>query len=704
MIAIIDYNAGNIASVKNALASLGYQSIVTSDPRAILRADKVIFPGQGRAGPAMANLQASGLDKVIKKITAPFLGICLGMQLLLPYSEEDSTRDLGIIPGRARRWPNKKLPIPQMGWNTVTQTGADMLLVDMPDTFYCYFANSYYVDTAPEFTLGTTTYGATVSAAIIKKDNFYGTQFHPEKSGNLGIQVLKNFCELGKTTANKTVLIPAIDIIDGVAVRLRQGDYGRQTAYRSKPLAIAKSLVRAGAQYLHLIDLEGARAGVPRNQKTVLEIARNVSVPVQVGGGIRDFATATQYLDAGVARVILGTAAVNKPETVKKLISRYGPGRVVVAVDGRNGRVATNGWLRTSAKSVLKFLKELRRLGVTTIIYTDVKRDGMLRGPNFRAIAKILRTPLKVIIAGGVTTIKDAERLSALGADGVIIGKAVYEGRFNLKSALKRIKSPPIIRPLPAPANATTKRIIACLDIANGRVVKGVKFKNVRAVGDPVALAKQYSAAGVDELVFLDIMATIENRATLYRLVERIAKNINIPFTVGGGIKTFEDIRSLLIAGADKVSIGSTAITNPEFVRTAAREFGSQCIVISVDPKWNGKNWELYINGGREATGVDVIKFCQRMQRLGAGELLVNSLDRDGTKRGYDLALLKKITTAVNIPVIASSGAGKKADFLAVLKKTDVSAVLAASLFHSGKLAVPELKNYLQKNNINVRI
>lgn len=242
------------------------------------------------------------------------------------------------------------------------------------------------------------------------------------------------------------------------------------------------------------------------------------------------------------------------------------------------------------------------------------------------------------------------------------------------------------------------------MDIAGGRVKKGIGFKNLRDAGDPVELAKFYCDNGADELVILDITATVKNRKNSYKLVADIAKNINIPLTVGGGIKNMRDIKKLLNAGADKVSIGTWAVLNPNFVNQAVKQFGSQCIVISVDPKWNKSFWEIFINGGRNATKIDAIKFSKDMAKRGAGELLVNSLDRDGTKTGYDIRLLRATTNAVNIPVIASSGAGKKEDFLEVFKKTDVNAVLAAGIFHYQHLKISALKQYLRDNRINIRI
>lgn len=248
------------------------------------------------------------------------------------------------------------------------------------------------------------------------------------------------------------------------------------------------------------------------------------------------------------------------------------------------------------------------------------------------------------------------------------------------------------------------KRIIPCMDIKDGRVVKGVNFVDLKDAGDPVELAKVYCEQGADELVFLDIMATVENRGTFCELVKEIAQNINIPFTVGGGISSISDIQDLLQSGADKVSLGSIAIKEPQLVEEASKKFGAQCVVISVDPKKVNDNWEIYVKGGREATGVEAIEFAQQMEKLGAGELLVNSLDRDGTQNGYDLPLLKAITEVVNVPVIASSGAGKLEDFSDAFEEASVDAVLAASLFHSGQIRVGELKRYLEEKGVEIRI
>ena len=249
-------------------------------------------------------------------------------------------------------------------------------------------------------------------------------------------------------------------------------------------------------------------------------------------------------------------------------------------------------------------------------------------------------------------------------------------------------------------------RLIPCLDVANGRVVKGVNFINLRDAGDPVELACLYSDEGADELVFLDIKATFENRKTLIDLVSRTAKTVKIPFTVGGGIKSIDSINDLLRAGADKVSLNSSAVINPELIKDSSEKFGSQCIVIAIDARRNfkkDKKWEVYINGGRINTGIDVISWSKKVEELGAGEILLTSMDGDGTQKGYDLELNKSVSEAVNIPVIASGGAGSLNDIYEVFTKGKASAALLASLLHDKILTIKEIKSYLIEKNLLIR-
>ena len=249
-----------------------------------------------------------------------------------------------------------------------------------------------------------------------------------------------------------------------------------------------------------------------------------------------------------------------------------------------------------------------------------------------------------------------------------------------------------------------TKRIIPCLDVDNGRVVKGINFINIKDAGDPVELAAFYDKEGADELVLLDITASSENRKTIIAIVERVAKKLFIPFTVGGGIRTISDMKNILLAGADKIAINTAVIKNPDLIKLGANMFGSQCIVVAIDAKKTNNSWEVFINGGREATGINVIAWVKRIVKLGAGEILLTSMDRDGTKNGYDLKLTKKISEKVSIPVIASGGAGKKQDFEQIFKLGKADAALAASLFHYSKLKILDLKRFLFNKKISMRL
>lgn len=249
-----------------------------------------------------------------------------------------------------------------------------------------------------------------------------------------------------------------------------------------------------------------------------------------------------------------------------------------------------------------------------------------------------------------------------------------------------------------------TKRIIPCLDIKNGRTVKGINFEGLRDAGDPIELAQRYSEEGADELVFLDITATLEKRKTLVELVTRIAEHINIPFTVGGGIKTVDEIEELLKAGADKVSLNSSIVKNPDLVNEGSEAFGAQAIVAAVDAKRNGDSWNVYIKGGTEDTGMDAIEWMKEVEERGAGEILLTSMDRDGTKAGFDLELLTLVNNTVRIPVIASGGAGTIQHCIDAVKIANADAVLAASIFHFKEIEISDLKAKMRENQISVRL
>jgi len=250
-----------------------------------------------------------------------------------------------------------------------------------------------------------------------------------------------------------------------------------------------------------------------------------------------------------------------------------------------------------------------------------------------------------------------------------------------------------------------SKRIIPCLDVKDGRVVKGIKFLNLRDAGDPVEVAKFYSEEGADEITFLDITASYERRRNMIDVVERTASEVFVPLTVGGGVRTLEDIRDLLLAGADKVSINTAAVKNPEFVKEASGRFGSQCIVVAIDAKRvSDTRWEVFTHGGRNPTGIDAIEWARRMEDYGAGEILLTSMDRDGTKEGYDLELTRKISEAVGIPVIASGGAGTLEHLYEGLTEGRADAALVASIFHYGEHSIREAKEYLRQKGVMVRL
>ncbi|MFA5493790.1 MAG: imidazole glycerol phosphate synthase subunit HisF [Porticoccaceae bacterium] len=256
---------------------------------------------------------------------------------------------------------------------------------------------------------------------------------------------------------------------------------------------------------------------------------------------------------------------------------------------------------------------------------------------------------------------------------------------------------------------ALAKRIIPCLDVDNGRVVKGVKFVDIRDAGDPVEVARRYNAEGADEITFLDITASHQGRDTMVHTVERMASEVFIPLTVGGGVRTLDDIRTLLNAGADKVSINSTAVDDPDFVRAAAERFGSQCIVVAIDakrvsPDGEPPRWEVFTHGGRRATGLEAVAWAERMASYGAGEILLTSMDQDGTKSGFDLELTRRITDAIDIPVIASGGVGNLQHLADGVLEGGADAVLAASIFHFGEYSIREAKEYMAAQGIEMRL
>ena len=479
-------------------------------------------------------------------------------------------------------------------------------------------------------------------------------------------------------------VIPSLDLLGGRVVRLTRGDFATAQTY-GEPEAVLDALDVPRGTRLHVVDLEASRSGRPVETGLVRRLATR-DLLVQVGGGIRSVDDAQRWIDCGVERIVAGTVAAESPRLLQTLVDRFGGERVVPAVDIREGVIRTHGWERASPASLESVFAHLESLGIAEALVTDVSHDGALRGPSF-ALYRTLRamTRVRLIASGGISTVTDVVSLARLGnISGCVIGKALLERRIDLRDTLARLATP----------NAIPERVIPCLDVRAGRVVKGVAFTNIRDAGDPVACAMRYEEEGADELVLLDIDGSGD-----VATVRRVAESIFIPLTVGGGVRTIDDFRALLRAGADRVAINTAALRDPSLIEQCAREFGAQAVVLSCD----AKGGRATIRGGRDVTDVDAVEWCRRAERLGAGEILLTSVDRDGTNRGFDLELLRAVTRSVRIGVIASGGAGCVEDFRDAIEIGGARAVLAASLFHDRVLTVGEVKRHLAAEGIPTR-
>ena len=494
------------------------------------------------------------------------------------------------------------------------------------------------------------------------------------------------------------IIIPAIDIFGGKCVRLTQGDFARSKTYSENPVVIAQEFESQGAQFLHIIDLEGAKERRPANKDVILAIAKAVKIPIQVGGGIRSYEDARSYLDNGVNRIILSSIIIENPKMLEKLVKDFGSSKIIFSLDIKDGQFASAGWKDLENKSVTDIITLIKSIGIKTIVVTDVTKDGMLKGPNFELMRGMLNEKFEIIAAGGVSSVSDLSELKKIGVKSAIIGKALYEGKVDLKKALDLVK----------PVSNLTKRIIPCLDVKDGKVVKGVRFRDHTVMGDIVELAKRYSDEGADELVFYDITASTEARTVTIDWVKKIAKVINIPFCVAGGIKTVDDARRILQSGADKISINSPALENPDLIDKLVEEFGSQAIVVGIDSFQEGSDYFVKQYTGdptkTKSTKWNTFDWALEAQKRGAGEVVLNCMNQDGTRKGYDIDQLKKLSNLLTIPIVASGGAGSEEDFVKVFKNTDVDAALAASVFHSNKVSIPALKKGLRENNIATRI
>lgn len=478
-------------------------------------------------------------------------------------------------------------------------------------------------------------------------------------------------------------LIASLDLLDGRVVRLTHGDFASARVYGNAEEVLDALDVPRGAR-LHVVDLEASRSGRPIETEIVRRLAVRDLI-VQVGGGIRSLDDARRWLDCGAARIVVGTASTTA--LLDSLVNAFGPRRIVPAIDVRDDVVRTHGWTQASSVSIRELFARVESLGIPEALVTDISKDGVLRGPSF-ALYRDLRgmTSVQLIASGGVSQTSDVVSLARLGnISGCVIGRALLERRIDLAGARARL----------AAHDAVPERVIPCLDVRDGRVVKGVSFTNIRDAGDPVECAMRYEAEGADELVILNIDGT----RSAIETVRRVANAIFIPLTAGGGIRSVADFRDMLRAGADRVAINTAALARPELIAECAREFGVQAVVLSCD----AKQGFCAVRGGKEITTIDAVAWCKRAEELGAGEILLTSVDRDGTSAGFDLDLLRSVTSVVKIGVIASGGAGRVEHFRDAIEAGGARAVLAASLFHDRVLTVGDVKRHLAAEGIPVR-
>ena len=531
-------------------------------------------------------------------------------------------------------------------------------------------------------------------------------------------------------------VIPSLDLLRGEVVRLLHGDFDQVTRY-GDPQTVLDSLQVPDGSRLHIVDLEGSRSGKPVEMAIVRRLAAR-NLRVQVGGGIRTIEDARSWLASGAERVVVGTVAAESPEVMEGMIRELGAKRIIPSIDVRDGIVRVAGWQRDATVTPAALFARLEALGIEEVLVTDISRDGAMLGPSF-ALYRSLRplTSIRLIASGGVSTLSDVVSLSRMpNLSGCVIGRALLDRRIDLAEARARVSVP----------NAIPERVIPCLDVRDGRVVKGVNFVDIRDAGDPVECAVRYEAEGADELIILDISATDANRSTSLDIVRRVSESLFIPLTVGGGVRTVDDFRALLRAGADRVAINTAAIRDPDLIRRCAEEFGVQAVVLSCDAKrvsspsssassssssasassshpavilsredgegsqdaktpieTEKTKFEAMIRGGKASSGLDAVAWCRQAEELGAGEILLTSVDRDGTQSGFDLELLRAVTSTLRIGVIASGGAGALNHFRDAIEAGGARAVLAASLFHDRILSIGAVKTSLAADGIPIR-
>lgn len=490
-------------------------------------------------------------------------------------------------------------------------------------------------------------------------------------------------------------VIPSLDLLGGNVVRLRRGAFDDVTTFGDPQRVLDRLAIPAGAR-LHVVDLDGARSGKPAEIKTVCRL-RARGYRIQVGGGIRSVAGAQEWMNAGAEKIVIGTIAADEPDLLAQIVDAVGSENVIPAIDVQDGEIRVAGWTRAAARGIESVFADLEQLGIREILMTDISRDGMLEGPSlalYRRVASM--TSIRVIASGGVTTSGDIVSLARIpSVAGAVVGRAMLDGRLTFAQATARA----------ALSNALPERVIPCLDVRDGRVVKGVQFQGLRDAGDPVECARRYEEEGADELVILDVSATDRDHGTALDTVRRVASSIFIPLTVGGGVRSIDDFRALLRAGADRVAINTAAVHEPQLIADCAREFGAQAVVLSCDARRGADSrYEVIVRAGKQSSGLEAVAWCRHAEQLGAGEILLTSVDRDGTASGFDLPLLREVSAAVSIGVIASGGAGSLNDFRDAIEIGGARAVLAASLFHDRKLTIGQVKESLSAANIPTRV
>jgi cyclase len=763
---IIDAGVGNLGNLVRALERVGASAEISLDPERVAAAHCLLLPGVGAFAPPREALRGA-MEAALRTALdngAYLLGICVGFQILFESGEEFREIDgLGLLPGRVTRLP-QGVPVPHIGWNRLHDVADHPLMAGLSGESV-YFVHSFAPEGVPDaLCLARCTHGR-VFPAVAGTEQVMGTQFHPERSGAAGLRLLGNFLAIaqGRRAAGSSPLggggleqgggqeggdanghkpsfpgvlpaggaplltsplsqpppsqgggtsfdlLPAIDLRHGRAVRLRQGDASRETVYADDPVALVASYKDAGVRRVHVVDLDAA-FGEPPQRALIERMA--VLLPVQLGGGLRDRESIAWALAAGCERAVIGSLVAREPERFRELALEH-PGKLVPALDVEAGEVRIAGWREGSRRTLAELCALLRGLPCPAVLVTDVERDGMMTGPNFELTRQVARNSgLPGLLSGGIHHLEDLATAATIPEiAGAVVGRALYEGAFTLVEALR------VGAPSPARGGGVvdargrvgegvsnlSRRVIPCLDVRAGRVVKGVRFENLTDQGDPAESALRYAEQGADEIVFLDITAAPEGRDTDLGWVRRTAERVFIPLTVGGGVRSEEDARRLLLAGADKVGINSAAVADPELIGGLARRFGSQCVVLSVDARRQPEGgWEVVTQGGRHATGKDALAWIAEGVERGAGEILLTSIDRDGTKDGYDLDLLAAVTAAVDVPVIASGGAGTAADLAAGLA-AGAAAVLAASIFHQGTYTVGEVKDAIAAAGFPVR-